>query len=72
MATDNTIKVVVNGTPQTTQDQTLVPDFLKSLEINPERVVVEWNGKAQTRSESASVALSEGDMLEVVRIVAGG
>jgi thiamine biosynthesis protein ThiS len=72
MATEKMIQVVVNGKSQATQDQILIPDFLKSQEINPERVVVEWNGKAQTRSESAAVRLSDGDVLEVVRIVAGG
>jgi thiamine biosynthesis protein ThiS len=72
MANDNTIEVVVNGKPLTTQNQILIPEFLKSQEINPERVVVEWNGKAQTRSESAQVRLSNGDVLEVIRIVAGG
>lgn len=72
MPTDKTIQVVVNGKALPAQDQILIPDFLKSQEINPERVVVEWNGKAQTRSESASVQLSDGDVLEVVRIVAGG
>jgi thiamine biosynthesis protein ThiS len=72
MPTDKTIQVVVNGKPLPTQEQILIPDFLKSQKITPERVVVEWNGKAQTRSESASVQLSDGDVLEVVRIVAGG
>lgn len=62
----------MNGQPMSAPDQVLIPDFLKDQEINPERVVVEWNGHAQTRSESASVKLSDGDRLEVVRIVAGG
>ena len=67
-----TINIVVNGQPSPAPDQVSVPEFLKSQEINPDRVVVEWNGQAQTREESARTRLSDGDVLEVVRIVAGG
>ena len=72
MASEQMIEVIVNGQAISTKDQILVPDFLKEQEIDPERVVVEWNGTAQTRSESAAIQLSDGDQLEVVRIVAGG
>ena len=72
MASGNSIRVIVNGHSVETEDQILIPDFLKSQEMNPERVVVEFNGRAQTRPESAEVRLSDGDKLEVVRIVAGG
>jgi thiamine biosynthesis protein ThiS len=72
MTSEKTIQVIVNGEPIMTRDQKPIPEFLKEQEINHERVVVEWNGKAQTRSESAAIRLSDGDKLEVVRIVAGG
>lgn len=72
MPPDTRIQVTVNGETVETEDQIRIPDFLKSREINPERVVVEHNGAAQTRAESAQTRLSAGDRLEVVRIVAGG
>lgn len=67
-----TILVTVNGQSLETTPGTLIHDLLKDLGLNPERVVVELNGTAQTRAESALTHLREGDRLEVVRIVAGG
>jgi thiamine biosynthesis protein ThiS len=67
-----TIQITVNGEPCNTAEGILIPDFLDSQEIRPDRVVVEWNGAAQTRAEAARIRLSAGDRLEVVRIVAGG
>lgn len=72
MTVKKPIQITVNGQSATLEDQTPIPAFLESRDINPERVVVEWNGQAKTRSESAQIALSAGDSLEVVRIVAGG
>lgn len=72
MATPISIKVTVNGQPLEAEDGIPLPDFLKSQGMDPDRVVVEFNGAAQTRKESAGTHLSEGDRLEVVRIVAGG
>ena len=72
MAASKPIEITVNGKPVTAESGVRVPDLLKTMDINPERVVVEWNGEAKTRHESAEIRLSEGDSLEVVRIVAGG
>lgn len=72
MSSGTPISVVVNGQPVETEDQILVPEFLRGQEMNPDRVVVELNGRAQTRTESSATRLSDGDKLEVVRIVAGG
>jgi len=66
------ITITVNGRPATAPAGIRIPDFLRAEGLDPQRVVVEWNGRAQTRAESAAVALSEGDTLEIVRIVAGG
>ena len=72
MTSEPLIQLTVNGRPVATRDQILIPDFLREQDLNPDRVVVERNGRAMTRSESASVPLCNGDVLEVVRIVAGG
>lgn len=66
------IKVTVNGEPMETRPGISIPEFLESRKMRPDRVVVEWNGTAQTRAEAAQITLSEGDRLEIVRIVAGG
>jgi thiamine biosynthesis protein ThiS len=72
MPATESIQVVVNGQPATTRDAILIPEFLRESDICHDRVVVEWNGQAMTREESAAVRLADGDRLEVVRIVAGG
>jgi sulfur carrier protein len=46
--------------------------FLHQLGFRPGMVVVERNLEAVSPSEAAAVRLSEGDRLEIVRIVAGG
>jgi thiamine biosynthesis protein ThiS len=72
MTEQQAIQVTVNGKPVSTRPGIPVPDLLQSLDMNPERVIVEWNGMAKTREESAKIELAGGDVLEVVRIVAGG
>jgi sulfur carrier protein len=72
MSESSSITIEVNGEAVTTTRQTRIPDLLREIGMNPDRVVVEWNGKAQTREESARTALADGDRLEVVRLVAGG
>ena len=72
MSESASIIVQVNGQGIQTSPGTAIPEFLKELGLHPDRVVVEYNGTAQTRAESALTRLSNGDQLEVVRIVAGG
>jgi sulfur carrier protein len=72
MSEASSITVEVNGEQVTTTGQARIPDLLRELGMNPDRVVVEWNGRAQTREESARTELGDGDRLEVVRLVAGG
>ncbi len=72
MSAAPTIQIEVNGKPVTAPDQISVPEFLRTQELDPAKIIVEWNGRAQTREEAAGIRLSDGDRLEVVRLVAGG
>lgn len=72
MPESTSILVQVNGQEVHATPDTAIPKLLKDLGLDPERVVVEYNGSAQTRPESALTRLRDGDQLEVVRIVAGG
>ena len=64
--------ITANGRSFTVAEGTPLPDFIRSLDLPPEQVVVEYNGEALSPSESARVALKPGDRLELVRVVAGG
>lgn len=69
---DPMITVTANGESLECRKDMLIPDYLNSHNLDLQSVVIEWNGKALTRTEAAEVKLSDGDCLEIVRIVAGG
>ena len=64
--------VVVNGEPRTLPDGATAGDLVRDMGLGTGWVVVERNGEALLRSEVEGVALGDGDVLEVVRAVAGG
>ena len=64
--------VVVNGEPRALPDGATAGDLLRAMGLGSGWVVVERNGEALLRSEVDGVALSDGDVLELVRAVAGG
>lgn len=66
------IQITANGDSFQIKPNTSLIDFLKSLELQPEQVVVERNRQALTQGECAQAKLADGDSLEIVRIVAGG
>jgi len=66
------MRVLVNGVPHELPEGTTVTDLVRQLELVPERVAIERNGRIVPRSEHARTPLAEGDRLEVVTLVGGG
>ncbi|GHB97008.1 sulfur carrier protein ThiS [Cerasicoccus arenae] len=66
------IKITANGETFSIAEALPLPDFLAERGQAPERVIVERNGEALTQSETKAATLAQGDVLEIVRIVAGG
>ena len=64
--------LTVNGEPREVPSGTSLPGLLESLRLVVGSVVVELNGTALLRSEVLAASLSDGDVLELVRAVAGG
>ncbi|HVE99137.1 MAG TPA: sulfur carrier protein ThiS [Mycobacteriales bacterium] len=64
--------VVVNGEPQVLGDGTTAGDLVRSMGLGTGWVVVERNGDALLRSEVDATPLADGDVVEVIRAVAGG
>lgn len=64
--------VTVNGTRRELPDGMSLPDLLKDMGLGTGWVVVERNGTALLRSETERTTLDDGDVLEIVRAVAGG
>lgn len=63
---------MVNGEPAQVPDGTSLPGLLDRLGLRLGSVVVEHNGTALLRGETAVAVLAEGDRVELVRAVAGG
>ena len=64
--------VRVNGEVRALADGTTLPALLESMGLGTGWVVVERNGVALLRSEADRTVLADGDVLEIVRAVAGG
>ena len=66
------MRLTVNGTEREVADGTSLPQLVEDLGLKVGSVVVELNGTALLRSEVEGAALADGDVLELVRAVAGG
>lgn len=66
------ISVKVNGELQRCSSNTVLPDFLQQLGMNPRLVAVEYNGEILHRQLWDETELKAGDRLEIVTIVGGG
>jgi sulfur carrier protein len=66
------IRVTVNGEPREIPAGTTLPELLETLGLGVGWVVVEHNGTALLRHEVEATVLADGDVLELVRAVAGG
>ena len=66
------MKLLLNGEPRELPEGTTVPALLETLQIAPERVVVEVNLKILKRAEHTGTILQEGDQVEIVHFVGGG
>jgi thiamine biosynthesis protein ThiS len=67
------MKIVLNGFVREIPDVPLtVSGLLEHLELGPQPVLVERNGLAVLRREFDETLVTDGDQIEIVRMVAGG
>lgn len=71
-ASGGAARIMVNGAPRRVTPGIALPALLTELGLRPGSVVVEHNGVALPPSTMPDVRLSDGDVLEIVRAVAGG
>ena len=64
--------IVLNGKKEVLEQQKSIRDLLISKSIDPNTVIVEYNGDIVKREEWANIILKENDVLEVLRFVGGG
>lgn len=68
----DSITLQVNGESQSCSPQTLLPQLLEQLGLNPRLIAVEYNGEILHRQFWAETLMQEGDKIEIVTIVGGG
>lgn len=66
------MKILFNGEPYETPDNTTVAALLDELELSAGPVAVEVNLEVVPRPSHEEFVLKEGDRMEVVTLVGGG
>ena len=66
------IQLQINGEPHVVPAGQPLAELITSLGLPPQATLVEHNGRALLRDEWRGLTLSNGDGLEILRIVAGG
>jgi len=64
--------ITLNGEPREIVTARNVAELIDELDLPAPAILAEHNGLALRRDEWPSHSLSEGDRIELVRIVAGG
>ena len=72
MDTAAAIRIQVNGEIRVVPPGQPIAELIADLGLLPGAALVEYNGQAILRSEWAQCRLAEGDVLEIMRVVAGG
>jgi thiamine biosynthesis protein ThiS len=66
------MKITCNGETKKITPNTTLVSFIRNLDLNPDTVVAECDGKIVHRDEYDTLILSEGCVLELIRFVGGG
>jgi thiamine biosynthesis protein thiS len=66
------MKITANSKIFEVRENLKISDFISEQGFNPRRCVVELNGTAMKFSDFENLSLKDGDVLEIMQIVAGG
>ncbi len=66
------MRVSVNGTPHEVAPGTTILQFLQERGVDVRAVAVAHNEAIVHRSSLGEVQLADGDVLEIIKVVAGG
>ncbi|BDI31873.1 sulfur carrier protein ThiS [Capsulimonas corticalis] len=66
------MKIIVNGDERACDEGATIGSFLEGRNLPSKMVVVEYNGEILRRELYGETSLSEGDVLEIVQMMAGG
>ena len=66
------MKITCNGETKEITPNTTLMSFIREMDLNPDTVVAECDGRIVKRDEYESLILSEETVLELIRFVGGG
>lgn len=66
------MNIVCNGETKEVENGATLEGFILSLELNPDTIVAECDGRIINREEYESYILPENCRLELIRFVGGG
>lgn len=66
------MKITANSKIFEVRENLKISDFISEQGFNPRRCVVELNGAAMKFSDFENLSLKDGDVLEIMQVVAGG
>ena len=66
------MRISINGEQVEAKGASTVAELVERYHVAPESVLIEHNGTALHRREWSQRILSEGDHIEMIRVVAGG
>jgi thiamine biosynthesis protein ThiS len=66
------MRISLNGEEADARGAQTVAELIGRFQLPPETVLIEHNGVALHRREWPQKALTDGDRIEIIRVVAGG
>ena len=66
------MKITCNGETKEIPLNTTLVSFIADMDLNPDTVVAECDGRIIKRDEYGTLVLQEGNVLELIRFVGGG
>jgi sulfur carrier protein len=66
------MKILINGETRQLEESKTITALVADLGLEPKMVLIEHNGIALHRSEWTTCLLSEGDLIEILQVAAGG
>jgi len=66
------VKISLNGESVDMREAKTIAELVDHYQLAPQSILVEHNGLAVHRYEWTQRALSEGDRIELIHVVAGG
>ena len=66
------MKILINGETRQFEESKTITSLVADLGLEPKMVLIEHNGTALHRSEWSTCLLSEGDLIEILQVAAGG